>query len=191
MLGVAFVPAAVTGLLFAKAIKAHLFGPRPVVWALIVGGVAMIVVERLLRRRPATHEVPGAGGFETLEGIPFAKAFGVGCIQCLALWPGVSRSMSTILGGRVLGLSAAQATEFSFLLAIPTLLAAGAYDFLKPEAREAFLQGGGTWLSGLLMSFVSALLVIRVFLHFVKRYPLEIFGWYRIAIGAILLFFLA
>jgi undecaprenyl-diphosphatase len=178
---VAFLPAAVVGLLIAKWIKAHLFGPGPVVAALIVGGVAMIVVERILGFKKSSH----AGATEPNP----MQAFVIGLFQCLAMWPGTSRSMTTILGGRIVGLGAVHAAGFSFLLAIPTLLAATGYDLLKHHSDFAH-SSWAPLVVGTVVSFVVSLVVIRVFLNFLKKHSLEVFGWYRIVVGALLWIFL-
>jgi undecaprenyl-diphosphatase len=175
-LALAFLPAAVVGLLFHKAIKSQLFGVGPVIGALIVGGIAMILIERWLRRRTGQHALPSS-----------RQALVVGLCQCLSMWPGTSRSMTTILGGRITGLSAAAAAEFSFLLAIPTLLAASALDLYKSAPTLAANPDFLSYLAvGMLVSFVTALFVIRGFIGFLKKYSLEVFGWYRIALGILI-----
>jgi undecaprenyl-diphosphatase len=176
---VAFLPAAILGLLFSKKIKAVLFGVMPVAWAWIVGGVVMIAIERFLAARDAPAKV------ETLDAIDTRHALGIGLFQCFALIPGTSRSMSTILGGRLLGLSTNAAAEFSFLLAIPVLGAATVHDMVKE--RHALLGSQElvvALLVGFAVSFVVALVVIRGFLAMLKRFGLEAFGVYRIIAGA-------
>ncbi|MGK4002917.1 undecaprenyl-diphosphate phosphatase [Sorangium sp. So ce1036] len=178
---IGFIPAAVVGLLFHKAIKAHLFGPGPVAVALIAGGVLMIAVEAVRSRR----QDPGD---PRLEDITPRRAAAIGFAQCFALWPGASRSMTTIVGGQLSGLSTAAAAEFSFLLAIPTLGAATVFDLAKNGRALLDAPGGPTALAvGLAVSFAVALLVIAVFLRYLKRYGLAPFGWYRIALGALVL----
>ncbi|AUX24918.1 UDP pyrophosphate phosphatase [Sorangium cellulosum] len=178
---IGFFPAAVVGLLFHKAIKAHLFGPGPVAVALIAGGVLMIAVEAVRSRR----QDPGD---PRLEDITPRRAAAIGLAQCFALWPGASRSMTTIVGGQLSGLSTAAAAEFSFLLAIPTLGAATVFDLAKNGSALLDAPGGPTALAvGLAVSFAVALLVIAVFLRYLKRYGLAPFGWYRIALGALVL----
>ncbi|CAN96153.1 undecaprenyl-diphosphatase [Sorangium cellulosum So ce56] len=180
-LAFAFLPAAVVGLLFHKAIKAHLFGPGPVAAALIVGGFLMIGVESLRRRRPDQ-------GAPRVEDVTFQRALAIGFAQCFSLWPGASRSMTTIVGGQLSGLSTAAAAEFSFLLAIPTLGAATVFDLVKNGRALLDAPGGIVALVvGLAVSFAVALLVIAVFLRYLKRYGLAPFGWYRIALGALVL----
>jgi undecaprenyl-diphosphatase len=174
-----FVPAAIAGLLLRKLIKAHLFGPLPVAAALIVGGVLMIVAERILATKPPRHD--------TLEDVTPKRALTVGVMQCLALWPGASRSMSTILGGQVAGLSTRTAAEFSFLLGLPTLGAATLYEAYK--SRDVLLANGGVGplLIGLVVSFFVAWAVIAAFIRYLSRRGLEPFGWYRILVGALVL----
>ncbi|WP_437973650.1 undecaprenyl-diphosphate phosphatase [Sorangium sp. So ce295] len=180
-LAFAFLPAAVVGLLFHKAIKAHLFGPGPVAAALIVGGFLMIGVESVRRRRPDQ-------GAPRVEDVTLQRALAIGFAQCFSLWPGASRSMTTIVGGQLSGLSTAAAAEFSFLLAIPTLGAATVFDLVKNGRALLDAPGGIVALVvGLAVSFAVALLVIAVFLRYLKRYGLAPFGWYRVALGAVVL----
>ncbi|WP_437721568.1 undecaprenyl-diphosphate phosphatase [Sorangium sp. So ce861] len=180
-LAFAFFPAALVGLLFHKAIKAYLFGPGPVAVALIAGGFLMIGVESARRRRPDQ-------GAPRVEDVTLQRALAIGVAQCFSLWPGASRSMTTIVGGQLSGLSTAAAAEFSFLLAIPTLGAATVFDLAKNGRALLEAPGGAAALAvGLAVSFVVALLVIAVFLRYLKRYGLAPFGWYRIALGAVVL----
>lgn len=179
-LACAFMPAAIVGLLFHHWIKAHLFAPVTVAVAFIVGGVIILVLEW---RRPVVTT-------DEVHAVSVRQAIGIGCAQILALIPGTSRSASTILGGYAFGLSRPAATEFSFLLAIPTLLAAGAFDGF--ESRHLF-SGADVpfFLVGTAVSFVSALLVIRGFLRFIQSHTFRVFAWYRIAFGAALLAMIA
>ncbi|XXT16389.1 undecaprenyl-diphosphate phosphatase [Sorangium sp. So ce429] len=180
-IAIGFLPAALVGLVFHKAIKAYLFGPGPVAVALIAGGVLMIGVEAARRRRPDQ-------GAPRVEDVTLQRALAIGFAQCFALWPGASRSMATIVGGQLSGLSTAAAAEFSFLLAIPTLGAATVFDLAKNGRTLLDAPGGATALAvGLAVSFAVALLVIAVFLRYLKRYGLAPFGWYRIALGAVVL----
>jgi undecaprenyl-diphosphatase len=172
---IAFLPAAVVGLAFRKAIKAHLFNPASVAGALIVGGVIMIVVEAVRRKR-------GLHGLDGLEHVTARRALLIGLGQCVSLWPGSSRSMCTIVAGQLTGLSTATAAEFSFLLALPTLGAATLYELVK--ARHELLVGGVTDLViGLVVSFLVAWAVIAAFLAYLKRRGLTLFGVYRILAG--------
>ena len=207
---IAFLPAAVAGLLFRKAIKAHLFGPVPVSAALVVGGVAMIAVERWLRRRrsssggarPGDAEAPppsrvgrvaapppaGAiGGAEGLEQVTARRALAIGLGQCLSLWPGASRAMCTIVAGQLAGLSTATAAEFSFLLALPTLGAATLFEAFKGRHELATHVGAANVLVGLVVSFAVAWAVIASFLKYLRTRGLEPFGWYRIVLGVLVL----
>lgn len=180
-LALAFVPAAVLGLLAHRAIKELLFHPAPVAGALIVGGVVMIAVE-YGRRHRAAESVDG------LEHVTIRRALAIGFGQCLSLWPGASRSMTTIVSAEVTGLSASTAADFSFLLAIPTLGAATVYDLLKNYKTLESTPGAFTALAiGMAVSFVVALLVISAFLRYLKRYGLTPFGIYRILLGILVL----
>jgi undecaprenyl-diphosphatase len=175
-LGVAFVPAAAAALLLHEWISEHLFGPRTVALALIAGAVLIFVVEAApLRVRTEVAERTG-----------WAQAVGIGLAQCLSLWPGFSRSGATILGGMCCGLSRRAATEFSFLLAIPTLGAATVYDLGK---NASHLEPGDLqWLGlALVVSFVVAWATIRWLLRWVSTHTLRPFAWYRIALGLIVL----
>lgn len=180
-LAIGFVPAALIGYLFHAAIKERLFGSRPVGLALVTGGVVMVVIEAARSRR-------GARGLEGLEHVTPRRALAIGVLQCFSLWPGMSRSMTTIVGGQLVGLSTATAAEFSFLLAIPTLGAATVFD-LASNGRA--LLGDSGFLSalfvGLAVSFGVALLVIAAFLRYLRRFGLAPFGLYRVALGALVL----
>lgn len=179
---VAFIPAAALGFLFHKAIKSYLFGPLPVAAALAVGGGVMILIERW--RGPAP-----AGVTTDLNEVTLRQALGVGLAQCAALWPGMSRSMSTIVGGQLVGMSTPVAAEFSFLLALPTLGAACFYDLLKGWellVPTDDVAGGLLALGvGLTTSFVVGWAVIAGFLHYLQRHGLTPFGIYRIILAAV------
>ena len=183
-LAIAFAPAAAIGLVFRKAIKAHLFKPLPIAAALVVGGIVMIVVERVRARR-------GTVGEEGLDRVTPKRALAIGLGQCFSLWPGASRSMSTIVAAQLSGLSTATAAEFSFLLALPTLGAATVFEGYK--ARESLMaHGGGVTLTvGLVVSFFVAWAVIASFLKYLRSHGLEPFGWYRIVVGVLALWILA
>lgn len=172
----AFLPAALVGLGLHHWIKAHLFTPVTVAAAFIAGGVVILLMEW---RRPivTTGDV---------HQVSMRQAIGIGCAQVLALVPGTSRSAATILGGYAFGLSRPAATEFSFLLAIPTLVAAAGYDAFK--SRDLFSRADlGFFAVGTAVSFVAALLVIRGFLRFVQSHSFRAFAWYRIAFGLLIL----
>ena len=173
---IAFIPAAVLGLLFASRIKAHLFSPVPVAIAFIVGAFVILWAERRERRVRV----------ESTDDMTWRDALKVGFAQCFALIPGTSRSGATIIGGMLFGLSRRAATEFSFFLAVPTLIAAGAYDFWKH--RNLFTIGDLEVLGvGLVTSFVSAFLCIRWLLRFIASHDFTVFAWYRIVFGVIVL----
>ena len=180
-LAVAFIPAAALGLLTHKAIKALLFHPAPVAGALIVGGVLMIAVDYGRKRRPTEAE-------DGREKVTLKRALAIGVGQCLSLWPGASRSMTTIVAAEVAGLTPSTAADFSFLLAIPTLGAATVYDLVKNYKTLAETPGAFNALAiGLLVSFIIALLVIAAFLRYLKRFGLTPFGIYRILLGIVVL----
>jgi undecaprenyl-diphosphatase len=182
-LAAGFIPTAIAGLLLRKTIKRLLFGPVPVALALIVGGVAMIVVERLLARQ-------NAPALEGLEHVTPKRGFLIGLGQCVSLWPGSSRSMCTIVAGRLTGLSTATAAEFSFLLALPTLGAATLYELLK--AKSELLASGHVLelVIGMVVSFFVAWAVIAAFLRYLRTRGLEPFGYYRIVLGVLVLWLL-
>ena len=173
---VAFIPAAVVGLAFSKFIKAYLFHAVPVALAFIAGGVIILLVER----RSFTPRV------EETRAMTWLDALKVGVAQCFALIPGTSRSGATIIGGMLFGLSRRAATEFSFFLAVPTLVAAGAYDLFKNRAllsaHDAPIFG-----VGLVVAFVAAFVVIRWLIRYVATHDFKPFAWYRIAFGLLVL----
>lgn len=178
---VAFVPAALVGYLFHKTIKERLFGPRPVIAALFVGGLLMIGVEKWRAGRKSAEQ-------SGLEHITLRRALIIGLCQCLSLWPGASRSMTTIVGGQISGLNTQTSAEFSFLLGVPVLGAATAFDLYKNSdvffsAPDALVSLG----TGLAFSFVTAMLVIVAFIHYLRRFGLLPFGIYRIALSAAVL----
>ena len=175
---VAFMPAAITGLLFRKAIKEHLFSPKTVAIAFVIGGIFMIVASRMQKDDPATQTTK-------LEDMTLAQAAKVGLGQCFALIPGMSRSMCTILAGRFSGLAMPIAAEFSFLVGLPTLGAATVYEGWK--ARHVLMDqiGGLNLAVGLVTSFLVAWAVIAVFIRYLSRRGLEPFGYYRIAAAVV------
>ena len=173
---VAFLPAAVLGLLFAKPIKAHLFQPIPVALAFIAGAIVILWAEQ------RAHTVRVA----SVDAMSLVDAFKVGCVQCLALIPGTSRSGATIIGGLLFGLSRQAATEFSFFLALPTLAAAGAYQLYS--ARHLLSASDAGWFAaGFVAAFLSALLCVRWLLRYISRHSFAAFAWYRIAFGLVIL----
>jgi undecaprenyl-diphosphatase len=172
----AFMPAAILGLAFAKVIKAHLFHAVPVAIAFIVGALVILFVERKPRRITVEH----------VDDMTWKDALKIGCAQAFALIPGTSRSGATIIGGMLFGLSRRAATEFSFFLAVPTLVAAGMYDLYKH--RALFDVGDiGMFAVGFAISFVSAFLCIRWLLRFIATHDFTLFAWYRIAFGLVVL----
>lgn len=177
-IALAFVPAAVVGLALHKRIEALLGNAQVVAVALIVGGVAILLVERFAR----------AGTVKGIADVPIASAAGIGLVQCLAMVPGVSRSGATILGGVALGVERRTAAEFSFFLAIPTMLGASTLELWK--SRHALAGGGVGWSAigvGALVAFVIALVVVRGFVTFVGRHGFGPFAWYRIIAGIVAL----
>lgn len=176
---VGFLPAVVLGLLFGKAIKAHLFTPIVVASTFILGGFIILWAER--RAQSVSHY-----RVENVDDMSPLDALKVGLMQCFALVPGTSRSGATIIGGMLLGLSRKAATEFSFFLAIPTLIGAGAYSLYKERAllSAADLPLFGV---GLVFSFLFAWLCVRWLLKYVSSHNFNAFAWYRIAFGAFIL----
>jgi undecaprenyl-diphosphatase len=177
---VAFLPAAVLGLAFSKAIKANLFAPVPVASAFIIGALVILWAERRQRRNPSTVRI------NSVDAIRWADALKIGCAQALALIPGTSRSGATIIGGMLFGLSRTAATEFSFFLAIPTLFAATLYELVK---NRDLLAGGDLSMiaAGFVVAFVSAFFVVRWLLRYVAHHDFVPFAWYRIAFGVAIL----
>lgn len=173
-----FLPTAVLGLLLRKTIKRLLFGPLPVAFALVVGGIVMIVVERIRKARKAE-------GLVGLEHVTPKRAFLIGLGQCVSMWPGSSRSMCTILAGQATGLSTATSAEFSFLLGLPTLGAACAYEAIKARHVLASGIGASSIAIGLVVSFFVAWAVIAVFIKYLQKNGLEPFGYYRILLGIV------
>jgi undecaprenyl-diphosphatase len=174
-LAVAFFPAAVLGLAFHQWIEAYLFGPVTVAWALMAGGVVILVVERGLTRRPVT----------SLNEVSLRQAWWVGIAQCFSLFPGVSRSGATIIGGLLAGMDRKTATEFSFLLALPTLIAATGYKILR--SPTLLLDDPWALPLGLAVAFLSGLAVVAGFLAFIRTHTFKPFAYYRLALGAVIL----
>jgi undecaprenyl-diphosphatase len=174
---IGFVPAVILGLLLGKAIKAHLFTPGVVATTFIVGGFIILWAERRPASAVRIHEVEDMRGRDALK---------VGLVQCLAMIPGTSRSGATIIGGMLLGLSRKAATDFSFYLAIPTLIGAGAYSLYKERALLS-LADAPMFAVGLLVSFISAWVCVRWLLRFISSHSFEVFAWYRIVFGLVVL----
>jgi undecaprenyl-diphosphatase len=174
----AFLPAAIVGVLFHHQIKTHLFNPVSVAIALIVGGALILVIERL-PLRPRVAEV---------DAMRPADAIKIGLAQTLSLFPGVSRAGATIMGGLLAGLSRTAATEFSFFLAMPVMLAATAFELfgnLDGMNRHDLLA----LAVGFVLSFVTAMVVVRLFLRYVSRHDFTVFAWYRIGFGLLVLLY--
>jgi undecaprenyl-diphosphatase len=176
-LAVAFMPAALLGLAFGSLIKAHLFHAVPVAIAFIVGGFVILWVERRKARRVRV---------ETVDDMTWTDALKVGLAQSFALIPGTSRSGATIIGGMLFGLSRKAATEFSFFLAVPTLIAAGAYDLYKHRGLMSAADVP-VFAVGLAAAFVSAFICIRWLIRYITTHDFTVFAWYRIVFGAIVL----
>ena len=175
-----FLPAAIIGLLFNKIIKAYLFGIWPVVAAWFVGGVAILAVGWTKRNtRGPVHQ-----GL-SLEALTWRMALVVGFAQCIAMWPGVSRSLVTIVGGLVMGLSLPAAVEYSFLLGVVTLGAATAYDTLKHGQMMLQTFEAMPIAIGLLFAFISAVISVKWMVAYLNRHGLAVFGYYRIVIALI------
>lgn len=175
-LAIAFMPAAVLGLLFHGLIKQYLFYPLPVATAFVVGGLLILWAER------RQHRVT----VERVDDMRWQDALKVGFAQTLALIPGTSRSGATIIGGLLFGLSRRAATEFSFFLAIPTMFAAVAYDIYRNRAILQF-DDLGMFTVGFVASFASAFLAVRGLLRYISRHDFSAFAYYRIAFGAVVL----
>ena len=176
---VAFIPAAVLGLLFSDAIDAMLESVTVVAVTLILGGVFMLFCDRIFNN-----------GSEKTE-LTEKRAFWIGMFQCISMIPGVSRSMATIVGGMAQKLTRKAAAEFSFFLAVPTMFAATLYKMLKifmePDGVEIIKENLATLLVGNIVAFIVARLAIKFFINFVTKYGFKAFGWYRIIVGGIIL----
>jgi undecaprenyl-diphosphatase len=180
MLVLAFLPAAVLGVIFHRLIKEVLFNPLVVAAALIVGGFVILFIERPGRVR---H---GHGGGGDIDGIGAATAVKIGLAQALAMIPGTSRSGATIIGGMIFGLSRKAATEFSFFLAIPTMLGATVLDVYK--SRHLFAAADlPVFAVGCVAAFVSAMWAVRFLLRFISSHDFTSFAWYRIVFGVVVL----
>ena len=177
---IAFLPAAVLGLLFNRAIKSVLFAPVPVALAFIVGALVILWVERRQRTR-------GRPRIDDVDDVRWTDALKIGFAQAFALVPGTSRSGATIMGGMIFGLSRRAATEFSFFLAIPTLLAACAYEAIRNRHLLAHADAARFGI-GFAAAFVSAFLCVRWLLRYVSHHDFVPFAWYRIAFGIVILY---
>ena len=180
---IAFLPLALVGLKFHKEIEAVLFKPVPIAIAFIVGGIIILFAERWYKSRAATGLKPRV---ETIDDMTWLDALKVGVAQIAALIPGTSRSGATIIGGMFFGLSRKCATEFTFFLAIPTLVGATVYSLWK--ARTLLVASDIPMFSvGFIASFVSAFVVVRWFIRYVSTHDFTIFAWYRIVFGVVVL----
>ena len=194
---IAFLPAVVLGLLFGKQIKMYLFTPEVVASTFIVGGLIILWVEQKLKANASSGLLHGDSAENVLTSSaaeqPLARiqnvddmtpldALKVGFVQCLAMIPGTSRSGATIIGGMVLGLSRKAATDFSFYLAIPTLIGAGVYSLYKERALLS-MADAPTFAVGLLFSFISAWICVRWLLRYIASHSFVPFAWYRIVFG--------
>ena len=178
---VAFVPAAVLGLLFSDAIDAMLESVAVVAVMLVLGGIFMLFCDRIFNK----------GSEDTV--VTEKRAFMVGLFQCISMIPGVSRSMATIVGGMAQRMTRKAAAEFSFFLAVPTMLGATVYkvyDLIKEGGMEIITDNISTLLIGNVVAFIVALLAIKFFINFVTKYGFKAFGWYRIVVGALILILL-
>lgn len=173
---VAFLPAAVVGLLFIKQIKLYFFNPVSVASALVIGGIVILLAERR-EAKPRIHSV---------DEIRWQDALKVGCAQIIAMIPGTSRSGATIIGGIFIGLERKVAAEFSFFLAVPTMFAATFYDLYKHRDLLTMAEVP-MFAVGFVAAFVSALLAVRTLVRFVANHTYEVFAWYRIVFGLIIL----
>ncbi|WMJ82445.1 undecaprenyl-diphosphate phosphatase [Clostridium sp. MB40-C1] len=176
-IGIACIPAGVLGILFNDKIEEKLFYPMPVIAALIVGALWMIFAEKKYRRNFKT---------KSIDDITIKQAFVIGCFQCLALWPGMSRSASTIIGGWISGLSTIAAAEFSFFVAIPVMVGVTIISLSKHLVAVNAIQIIALAV-GFIVSFIVALVVVDKFISFLKKRPMRVFAMYRIFVGILLL----
>ena len=175
---IAFLPAAFVGLLTHRVITTYLFNPITVAGALIAGGIAILVIERMNHRAHVTN----------VNGITSKEAFATGVAQCFALFPGVSRSGATIMGGLLAGFDRKVAVEFSFFLAIPTMFAATFYDLLK-NMHALSAADVPLFIVGFVAAFFSALVVVKAFIGFVSKNDFSLFAYYRVVFGLLVLVF--
>ena len=183
---IAFVPAVILGLLFGKAIKAHLFTPTVVASSFIIGGFIILWVEGWGRKPLHDGHPDDHARIVNVESMTPLDALKIGLVQCLAMIPGTSRSGATIIGGMLLGLSRKAATDFSFYLAIPTLIGAGAYSLYKDRALLS-MADVPMFAVGLVFSFLSAWACVRWLLRYIATHTFVVFAYYRIAFGVVVL----
>jgi undecaprenyl-diphosphatase len=180
LLVITSIPAALLGLVARKYIHEYLFNPKMVAVALAVGAVWILLVEYF---RPRAR-------IEGVDSLTWKEALGVGLFQCLALWPGMSRSASTILGGMMIGVERKAATEYSFFAAVPIMIAATCYEFYK-SLHLMDASRLGLFAIGFVVSFFSAWAAVKLFIHFVSRHTLVGFGWYRLIVAAVVFWAIA
>jgi len=177
LLGLTTLPALIAGFFAHRAIKEYLFGPGTVAWALGVGGVAIILAERY---KPSPRVMD-------LDGLGYGQALSIGLFQCVSLWPGVSRAAATIIGGLFAGLHRPVAAEYSFLAAVPVMIAATSYDLYKTWRLLEFADLA-MFAVGFALAFISAAVAVKTFVSLVQRWSLVPFAWYRIAIAPLIYF---
>jgi undecaprenyl-diphosphatase len=191
LLVIGFLPAAGAGVLAGKWIKANLFGPMPVIGALVAGGVLMIAIAPWHRSRLRAFggSTGGVSHADALRALSWQGALFIGMVQTLAMWPGTSRSLVTLLAGMLIGLPPVAAAEFAFLLGLPTLGAASAKDLLdgiRESGAQQFLAalgGPGPVIAGLVAAMVSAAISVRWLVMYLGRHTLELFGWWRVVVA--------
>lgn len=176
-MAIAFIPAAIIGLVFKKKIDKYLFNTLTVAIAMIVGGLLLFFIENKYRKTSKTRDIDDVRPMQSLK---------IGIFQCLSLWPGMSRSASTIMGGWISGLSTPTAAEFSFFLAIPTMIAASGLDLIKDRPTMTSIEVIAL-IVGFIVAFLVALLVVDKFINFLKKKPMRVFAVYRILLGIVLL----
>jgi len=180
LLALTTLPALIIGYLAHRTIKIYLFGPMTVAWALAIGGIGILLAEKY---KPDSH-------VEDLDGLNYRQAFVVGLFQCVSMWPGMSRSACTIVGGLLSGLDRKSAAEYSFLAAVPVMLAATAYDLYKGWSLLQF-SDFRLFAVGFVVSFVVAAAAVKTFIALVQRWSLAPYAWYRIALAPLIYFVLA
>jgi undecaprenyl-diphosphatase len=182
------LPAVFFGLLLGKAIKSHLFHPVPVAVAFVAGALVILWVEARHKRLYGARDLEGGrhARIETVDDMTPLDALKIGLVQCVAMIPGTSRSGATIIGAMIFGMSRRAATEFSFYLAIPTLIGAGVYSLWKQRDLLA-IADAPVFAVGLVVSFISALVCIRWLIRYISTHDFTAFAWYRIAFGGVIL----
>jgi undecaprenyl-diphosphatase len=182
---VAFLPAAVLGLLLDEWIESMLFAPLPIAIALAAGGLLMLAVESWRK-----HQLPEQDDIVDLHTLGIKQSLFIGLLQCVAMWPGTSRSMMTIVGGYIAGLSPAKAAEFSFLLGLITLSAAAGYKTVTSGPALYLAIDMGPMLLGIFVAFVSAAIAVKWLVRYLTRHGLALFAWYRFVLAGLVVYFL-